>query len=256
MEAVPDNRPGVSDTHEPADGERSRQGADATEAVVEALQRLAREHGVSTLSYHDYQRMRHDGDPAPVTATRIFGTWREALRAAGLTVDDDSTRIHSEVDRPRSIHHGGVPDEHEMEQAIIAAITRIAGKLGNDVLSTNQYVRHVEEGEPAVITVIRRFGGWKNACEAAGLAANPYSKAGEVRVSDDTALDGVRRAGRAYQNLTGREATRMTQAFYTEWRKANGGLGVPGLTKRFGQWAAVKAEAGLDTIGKQTTKGR
>ncbi|WP_336794351.1 homing endonuclease associated repeat-containing protein [Gordonia malaquae] len=223
----------------------NRTNGDTSAAVVAAIQRIAREQGVSTLSYSDYQRHRTDDDPAAVTATRLFGNWKAGLRAAGLVVDDAEVRTRSQVKRAPAGRRAA--DDDEAKARVIAAIQRIAAELGGvTTLSTNQYVRYVEDDEPAVITAIRRFKGWKNACAAAGLDPNPYSKAGEVHISDEEALGGVQKAGAAYAEETGKAPRRMTQDFYTSWREANDGLGLPNLAKRFGGWAQVKAKAGLE----------
>jgi hypothetical protein len=56
------------------------------EQLVEILRRVAMRNGGRPLSWRQYDRLRDDSDPSGNTFRQpyYFGTWREALKAAGL----------------------------------------------------------------------------------------------------------------------------------------------------------------------------
>lgn len=215
--------------------------ADTADAALAALRRIAAQQHVSTLTAAQYRRYRSETDyPAAATIIRQFGTWEHALRSAGLVLPDPAP-----TSRGRARARRG---DQSAQEVIIAALQRIAKKLDAPTISTNQYIRYAKESDPAVITVIRRFGGWNHACEAAGLSANPYQKVGESRIDDTTALEAVYRAGQAYQEATGMRPDQLTQVFYNEWRRGDSDRSTYGtsvLGRRFGAWAEVKSRAGL-----------
>lgn len=168
----------------------------------------------------------------------------------GVGVNPDEVRCMSAAKAATMDHQ--IPEspsrprkDQSMNDKVVAAIRRIAAELGTTTLSHGAYMKHLQQGEPSGITAIRRFGTWKKAVLAAGLEPHPYSRGGEVRVTDSEALSLIRHAAADYSTTTGNEGSRMTQAYYRQWRQKNGGLGLENLVKRYGLWVDVKRHAGL-----------
>jgi len=112
--------------------------------VIDAIQRLADELGESPTN----DEMAARGDCSPETARRLFGSWNDALRAAGLP-----PRLRSEI-----------PTDE-----LLAAIDDLADQLGR----VPRWADNRREGEFSVTTYRNRFGSWKRALAAAGYDAPP-----------------------------------------------------------------------------------
>lgn len=143
------------------------------------------------------------------------------------------------------------------DESILRVIRRIAAAAGQQSLSVTTYSTHVSASEPSAITVIRRFGTWKNACEAAGLTPNPNSKEHESRVDDDAVFAAVRRASEQFAVVTGRAPKRLTQEFYLQWRDDQDDdtiLAISSLTNRYGPWSSIKARALAGEVRENSRK--
>lgn len=103
--------------------------------------------------------VRHSGIRKGAVLKR-FVTWNKALVAAGLEPEPYTP-------------HNYIPDK-----LLIEDIKRVAGELGG----TPSKTAYSEKGSYGSLTIIRRFGGWRNALAASGLstASTVYGRRAEI----------------------------------------------------------------------------
>jgi len=132
--------------------------------LINEIQRLADElgHPPSTTE------MKTHGQYSEVTYYNHFGSWGDALEAAGF--DRDASR-------------GTITDEE-----LISDLERVAADEDGYV-SMNTYDEH---GTYSAETFTRRFGSWGDALETAGLPAEPRRDR-DTQISDDELLDELQR---------------------------------------------------------------
>ena len=120
-------------------GETQEAGAHVSnEALLDELRRVADAHG----SPPRFDDMRDHGSHRPRTYARRFGSWRDAIEAAGLEP----------------------PDARRIPTAdLLADLRRLRDELGTKPKSTDV----VADGEYGLATYQRRFGSWQAACDAA-----------------------------------------------------------------------------------------
>jgi len=131
------------------------------EHLLEALRGVARELGRRPT--FDEMKDREDV-PHPRTYRRRFGTWHEALSAAGLSTETNKSTYEREM--------------------LIQELKRIVQQLGRT--PSAKEVR--EMGGPSVTTFTRHFGSWTAALKELGLTP----KAGGHRYDDEELLDALR----------------------------------------------------------------
>jgi DNA-binding CsgD family transcriptional regulator len=168
--------------------------------IVAELRRDARRLGRAPRQ-KEWQRPTSQG-PDFGTVARAFGSWTAGLRAAGL----------------EPAQRAWTRDE------IVAALSAWADVHGRPPLQPEWQARTPEH--PAAATVSRRFGGWRQALQAAGLDdVRPRWGADEV-------LDAIR----AHTRRHGRPP------LSSEWRKPPPGAPWPAthiVVTRFGSWRAA-----------------
>jgi len=116
--------------------------------LVADLQALADDLGRVPTS----KEMRDHGSHSTSTYIDRFGSWAEALEAAGLDPADRSSR------------HQQVSDDE-----LLADLHRLRDELGQKPTATDV----VEEGNHGIATYQRRFGSWSEALDAAGIETEP-----------------------------------------------------------------------------------
>ena len=139
-------------------------GGDSTSRVSEAdliadLQALADDLGRVPTS----KEMRDHGSHSTSTYLDRFGSWAEALEAAGLDPADRSTR------------HQQVSDD-----ALLADLHRLRDELGRVPTATDV----VEEGNHGIATYQRRFGSWSAALDAAEIESEPDGPSDDELLAD------------------------------------------------------------------------
>lgn len=125
--------------------------------LIEKLQALGEELG-RTPTYNDL--CEYPTYPSAYPYTCVFGTWNDALRAAGYEVNEPSTVS---------------PDE------IITQLQDVAEKLGQTPSVTEW--RDLED-RFGVTTIVRYFDSWTNAIDAAGLERRDWSGENHPRYID------------------------------------------------------------------------
>lgn len=150
------------------------------ELIRHHLSRLSTRYEGRRLVVNDYLDYRRDEAPelpALTTVYRLFGSWPDALSAAGVEQE-----TAAEVFR--------TPDDK-----LIAALNQAARELGVDVLSTHAYdayrisrARHLPSS-----SVIRKWlGRWEQAVVKAGLT--PPARSGPRKPTFSEITDALRRA--------------------------------------------------------------
>jgi hypothetical protein len=149
--------------------------------------------------------------PSAWTVRRLFGSWSNYVRAAGLT-----PRPYRAWSRPR----------------VIAALREWAELNGGQAPSGRQWKQSTST-HPSHAVVRRLFGSWGNALQRAGLSPQT---AQPVRWTDAEILLALRRWA---------DAQGVPRA--TDWSAVEPGRPTRGLvTGRFGSWNAALLAAGLE----------
>jgi len=145
-----------------------------------------------------------------------FGSWGAALEAADIETDEIPDRIPTE--------------------RLCAAITSVADDVDRPP-TTTEFADHSEYG---VSTVIRRFGSWNDALEAAGLDPDAPrgsqaddEQAQTLKISDEELLRSIREI-----------ATDDEPPTLQEYRE-DGEYGAQTIYDRFGSWNAAVEDAGF-----------
>ena len=126
------------------ESERERDKTQITEQeLIAALQALANELGRSP----SFEDMRNSGKYGAATYLYRFGSWNQALRAAGL--------------QPRLDSSDQIPDRN-----LIIELRRLAGELGH----IPQRKEMENAGEYSGMTYYNRFGSWKESLSVAGFS--------------------------------------------------------------------------------------
>jgi hypothetical protein len=154
--------------------------------------------------------MKHSGPYSERTYADRFGSWNEALRAAGL-----ETGTNDPDGRP--------PTPEDELLADLKAVAEIAGEAP----STRIYREH---GDYTVKTFCKRFGGWNPALRAAGFEPNV-----EINLSDQTLIAALREF-----------AEELGQPPTIEEMEQRGPYTAGPYKRAFGSWNQALQEAGLE----------
>jgi Homing endonuclease associated repeat len=126
------------------------------EKIVRALQREAKRRGRPPKAKEWFKVGGRGRRPNIGDILRYFGSWNAALEAAGL------------LTRP----HGGREPRWTPER-IILALQKDAKRKGRPPRPREW--RRPRKGRPVYVTVLRVFGDWAAALQAAGLPVPPWS---------------------------------------------------------------------------------
>lgn len=153
---------------------------------------------------------RETGPHSPSTYADRFGSWNDAVAAAGLEPDDSG--------RPAS------------ETALLADLHGVTESLGR-VPTRPEFA---ERGEHAPSTYDRRFGSWSAAVEAAGLSDRARHTYRRDVPEADLLAEVERMAG-----VLGRAPTAAEMDALGEYSERT-------YRERFGSWSGALREAGYD----------
>ena len=131
------------------------------------------------------------------------------------------------------------------DEALLEEVQRVAELVDKPVLTIPDFQRH--SGVDSTI-VRRRFGGWPNVLERAGLAHMFDGQPDDVarpsrKYSDDELLEEIRRVAGLVNKPT---LTRIDFENYSQ-------IGVSTLSHRFGSWVGALERAGLGNLQSPAT---
>ncbi|MFZ0077367.1 hypothetical protein D3D03_10895 [Exiguobacterium sp. RIT452] len=192
--------------------------------AIQALGELIQDRPRRTI-YRRYA-IEH-GWPQPETIIRQFGSWPEALSAAGYEWHIDQ--------QPEELERAPKYTKDE----ILKSFHRYAQDVGSTItLKKYQIWRKSVHHAPSHYHIVKMFGSWHDACTAAGLEASvTYSKA-ELAASLRQAIEEV--------------GFSLSFEAYREWAKRNNKPSTKALLHRYGSWsAAIHAIESEIRISKQ-----
>lgn len=181
--------------------------------VISEINRLAEQRG-ETPRMND---MRDFGNYSPKTVRELFGSWNEAIEAAGY---EPNHVIGKHTD-------GGEPTEQEL----IEDIQRMADKLDRRP-TTGDVTEHSEYYTQLFINV---FGSWNEAVEAAGFEPHHPKSYGE-----DELIEHLQRLG-----------DELDRPPKTEDVDEADGPSSSTYANRFGAWGEALQEAGFEHTNRQ-----
>ncbi len=196
----------------------------SSELVIEALRSWTDAHGHGPTLAEWGATPPSDEHPTRRVVVHHFGSWRTALRAAGVSARRPAPTVEPKPSAPSG-------RRRFTDQAVIAALRRDAESRGRSPRRGEWTGR--PRTEPGVRAVLTNFGSWSAGLRAAGL---------EVAHEPGTLTrDAVITALRADARNRGRAPRR------DEWREAAPGRPRIGIVeKRFGSWNAGLRAAGLE----------
>lgn len=168
--------------------------------------KIFKEQANGDYSKRSYQRLGLK--PSYPTILSLYGSWENALNAAGLSLKDVTT--YSDED-------------------ILNAI-RSSVEANNGVVSRSYYMRSA--CKPSVTTIEARFGSWSEAVTQAGFIANVYT---HDRFNDDELIEALRRFYIAHDYRIG------YQMYERSGVKPSGSI----IRKRFRTWNLALEIAGI-----------
>lgn len=183
------------------------------EDILEAIQTLAERLGYAP----SQQKMADEGSVSVDAAVAEFGSWTDAVRAAGYKPVSES------------IADGRVPNWRVPTSDIIAAIRELAETKGRAPCATEM----IEEGSIRPDLVRTRFESYDEGVRAAGL--EPYHPKQAEKATNAEVLDAIRDLGAELgQTPTMREM------------ETHGGYSVSLVRRRFGNWNEGLRRAGFE----------
>lgn len=222
---------------------------DIYERILAAIRRVAEETGSDQVSVDDYVRYRiRPDEPSQITAIRRFGSWSNAVSAAGL--------------RPNLGSRGKRVSDAEALAAVRTAAAAYAKETGRPKHRMTQAyyngwrAQQPDENHLGLAVLADRFGGWADVLSAAKLVTTPVTpRAANPSRSDREVLAAVRRAAADYSRETGKPQSALTQAYYNTWRvNDEKALSATALERRFGRWSELKSVARVpSSVAKATT---
>ncbi|MBI5248337.1 MAG: hypothetical protein HY912_02480, partial [Desulfomonile tiedjei] len=179
---------------------------------IDLMRKTAQDLGSDRLTREDFSK--HSGVTRNEYA-KHFDTWADACAAAGLQTGFPVSHF--------------APKPYSKEDCV-EELRRVATMLGRNDLSSKTFAKHARF---SAHVVIRRFGGWKNALDAAGLELTLKSKKNSTLPTQEECVSEMKRVanllGQSY--LTGRQ--------YDKHSTINNQR----VVKVFGSWPAALAAA-------------
>lgn len=207
-----------------------------TQNYFAALKQANEEHPGSRLTTTAYEELKTDEMPSSSAIAQSFGTWGVALQKAGL---ESSPKDDNESSEPVAVHlqQDNVPTLPYKDNECLEALQEFAEKLGRPP-ARPEY--ELSEFVPDSSTISRRFEGWPNAKEAAGLESGDVTEEKCIK-----ALQEVE------ENIDGD----LTAANYRKYRNEETPIlpSASSIEHTFdGSWNAAKEAAGITLIRRSS----
>ncbi len=169
----------------------------SNEYIIQQLKDCYDKHGTISMALYSKEGYK----PGRTTITRQFGSWNDAVEAAGLKAITNHERQFSNEEAFKQLKSC----YEENDNFISMDIYRSSGRI------------------PAPATIIKYFGSWNNAIEAAGLKAN----ASNIEIySDEDYIQSLRACYKKNSNY-------ISAPLY---QKQQFRPGLQSIQKRFGTW--------------------
>jgi len=212
----------------------------------ERVRQLFEQHGfkprlVRIDSVKRYERTLEawEQEDAIIDAYKRNGNVGDVVDELGVSRADAEEVLHSFDHRSsyRSRGGGGCPRRYtndQIEQFLrIAAIGKPLTVAAYQTLrAKGRSVSRFTAPIPTALTIIKRYGTWKLACDAAGVAANP-SRTSKAGFTPDRCIESVRACAMDMGNVP-------SYMEYSQWSKKSGAKDTPsGATVRYrcGGWS-------------------
>lgn len=220
--------------HEPAASKRGPVSRRGDDEILEDLRRFHAQTGILTAAAFS-NWAREQGVPGHQTAAIRFGTWNEALRAAGLREDKGA---------PRSSF-----SDDDLWAALIAAVSAADG--GTSVDAVGEWTRRHAAAPSAALMRHRLGTSWSTIVATALEVARGGEEMDPQWVARVTAPRNWDDAGPQVEDLQHvRDAIAvfgpsLTSLQYRDWARAHKRPGGPTLQRRTGKtWSRLVEEAG------------
>lgn len=128
------------------------------------------------------------------------------------------------------------------DEALLAEVQRVAEIVNEPTLSTAAFTKHARVG---LTTLRRRFGGWREALDAAGLG-HRYNEIPPARISRTTARGWS--AEQVVEELRRVAALLDRQSLTVAEFRAHAAIGPDAVRSRFGGWPQALQAAGLEAV--------
>lgn len=209
----------------------------STRDLLAEVRRVAQLAGKSELSKATFSQL---SDIYPETLCKRFGSWRHALRRAGIehmsTFAADAT-----WEKARPVYS---------DEGLLKELRRVADAIRRPVLTRKDF-EAASKINPA--TVFARFGSWQKALERAGLghlyfdqdSGGRRTRLTHIKYSDKELLDEVRRVAAEID-----KPTLSARAFRERSR-----IPINTVVNRFGKWLDILRKAGLEHMFSGPQKG-
>ncbi|WP_266082224.1 homing endonuclease associated repeat-containing protein [Haladaptatus caseinilyticus] len=163
------------------------------------------------------REMNEHGEYSASTFQYRFGSWNDAITAAGLSPNSQSDSIYSDTE-------------------LLTALQQFAQKLGNT--PSKRLMR--EQGPHSPATYANRFGSWKEAVTEAGL--EPYRRG--VKITEDELLAELEEL-----------ATSIGKSPTASEMNERGKFSASTYHRHFGSWTAALEASGLSPDNHSERKG-
>lgn len=131
--------------------------------VIKAIQRIALKTKKDRISVNQYVRHVNPDEPASITAIRLFGSWIEATKAAGLSTNPSTRRGAKRVSDEQAFQA-----VHKAGEAFAASTGKPAAALSQSFYNSWRSSQ-IDDNHLGLAVLHQRYGGWDNTKRGAGL---------------------------------------------------------------------------------------
>ena len=175
------------------------------EELLEDIQRVANIYNTDELSRSEYNKLGKFGSS---TISRRFGSWNNAIKRIGLSVNETSQQKHEFC---------------EKEEDFFEDLRRIADMLERNHVTVGDYEQYGKYNRSAMF---RKYKSWDTILKMAGLTSTPFRLGKNKGISDEELFQDIERV---WMKL-GRQPT------ITDVKKGEFNFAQNTFTRRFGGW--------------------
>lgn len=210
----------------------------------ERVRQLFHQHGLVSRniridSVRRYERLVEawEHDETIVEAYKRLGNVGLVVKDTGLGRGQVETVLSKFTHRDTYRNRGGTPKgRFRYSDESIKGYMRDAAAQFGQPLTIAAYNKYADgKAVPTNLTIMHRFGSWREACEAAGITSNEYRARRKVFTAELCA-EALRQCARDQDGVI------PSYMRYAKWAKGSDGPSAPTVRNRFGSWSqALKA---------------